>query len=107
MLTLFGRRYARNNDEAKATGAVDGFYKPRKRGIMLYRPDKEPIAYIVGHDGAFIVSASRRSDGRIWYMHGLSDLDRKALNAPRSYMDEVKAAESALEQCGITATHVR
>lgn len=61
-----------------------GFFERTGNGVRLYGMDGEPFAFVVNnrHNEQFIVTCSRRSDRRIWYMHALTDQDAKRLGIP-------------------------
>jgi len=62
-------------------GTDSGFYKVMANGIRFHRPNGEPWFFFVGnrHDEYFPITCSRDSDGRVFYMHGLSSVTEKAL----------------------------
>ena len=106
MLTINGRKYAKNDREAVESvfgtgGTVDGFYKVNKRRkhyggtIILSDLQNKPFAAVVCHDGfRGIVNASRDERG-MFYQYGLSDdrADTLGVSGVR-YIDRPEYAES-------------
>lgn len=77
MLTINNQQYA---PLAKASTGAAGYYKQTRKGVYLYDSDKSLFAYMQANarfTGA--VSASKRSDGKTWFMHDLCDSDSQRL----------------------------
>lgn len=75
---------------------TDGYYTRNEGGILFFDAEREPFAQLVAnaHGERFFVSASRRQDGRMWYMHALSTEDHARLGLPASWLAEHDIAES-------------
>lgn len=58
-----------------------GTYKRLKGCVLFSRPNGTPFAALIinQHGERFFVTASRHEDGKLYYMHGLSDVDKAAL----------------------------
>lgn len=97
MLTLYGKKYARNEKEFTETlfqsdGTANGFYKATKAGIYLSDMQGNERAF-VRHDGLGPVSVSRH-DGRRRYSFAASTIDEKWLGVPDSYMAACDGAKA-------------
>lgn len=78
-----------------------GTYKRTAGGVTFYTLSGEPFAHLVTnrHGERFFVTASRASDGRVWYMHALSTVDAERLGlAGLTYSEEIAAAERIAAQ---------
>jgi len=78
---------------------VDGYYTKEQGGVLFLTPDRDPFAYLVNntYNERFFVSASRGKDGRLWFMYGLSELDRVRLGLPEGYLAECDIAEATID----------
>lgn len=107
MLTINGRRYAKNAREIADSvlsdgGPIVGYYKINNRRksyggtIVLSNLLDEPFAAVVYHDRyKGIVNASRDSQGRMFYQQGLSDKNAETLGVDKvRYADRSEYAET-------------
>ena len=84
-MIIAGKYYAPNKSAMLDTlfnpingRTANGYYRRVKHGIRLYNVQGTLFAYIAMHEARpFIVSASTLDNGKVWYMQGLSSLDRE------------------------------
>lgn len=94
MLTLNGKKFARNDSEFtdslfQSGGTCVGFYKPRRNSIVLMNMQRERIGVINCH--GVLCCATRLDCGRYWYNFA----DIKEIGRYESFAqscDEPKAA---------------
>jgi hypothetical protein len=96
MITLYGKKYARNEKEFIGTifekdGTANGFYRVLKSGIYLSDMQGNERAFI-RKDGLGPVTVSRH-DGKRRYMLSTSTLDEKWMGVPESYMETRDGAQ--------------
>lgn len=73
-----------------------GFYKKRAHGILFSRPSGEPWFFLVANKWGerFFVSCGQ-VDGRVFYMHSLSQRDEETLGIEKlKYSESHELAES-------------
>lgn len=104
MLTIFGRKFARNDKEFVGSlfehgGTCHGYYKRTVNGVRLFDIQRNPRAYVVCNpaQGYFAVTMHEH-DGNLRYMHALCSDDKAWLGAPDSLMDEHAAIRAALAE---------
>lgn len=103
MITINGKKYAKNQAEFTESlfasdGTCVGFYALRKNGVLLSDMQNKPFAMAVERGySTWFVSASRREDGRMWYMFALSSADEKTLGMDgMRYLDQLDLARSVI-----------
>ena len=90
MLTIAGRRYAKNNAEMvdslfHAGGTCSGQYRTRKGGILLLNLQGKPFAFIANgrkqreSSGLCWFVTASSYDGRTFYMQGLAEYTEREL----------------------------
>lgn len=74
-----GHRWAKYSPKAEVP-AVDGYFKVRRRGVVFFDASKREFAFLVANkfNERFFVTCARR-DGRLWFMHALSEGDAARL----------------------------
>jgi len=101
MLTLYGKKYAKNNGEFTDTlferdGTANGFYRVLKSGIYFSDMQGNERAFI-RRDGLGPVTVSKHN-GKRRYMHATSSLEESWLGIPDSYMATVEGAKELARQ---------
>jgi hypothetical protein len=96
MLTLYGKKYAKNEKEFTGTlfekdGTANGFYRVLKAGIYLSDMQGNERAFI-RKDGLGPVTVFRH-DGKRRYMFSTSTRDEQWLGVPKSYMATREGAQ--------------
>jgi hypothetical protein len=98
MITLYGKKYAKNDREAIDSlfapgGTVNGFYKRTSGGIVLLDLQRNERGF-VRKDGLGPVSVTR-VHGRRYYMQAASSKDATWLGIPEKYSEAVAGAKAA------------
>lgn len=104
MLTINGKKFARNDSEFTETlfernGTATGFYKKHKGGLLLLDMNKKPFAAVINnrHGETFFVSVSVQPNGQMFYMYGTSTETDKVLGIDMlSYSEGIQAAKNAI-----------
>jgi hypothetical protein len=97
MLTLNGKKFARNDSEFVESlfhpgGTCVGYYKATSRQIFLMDHQKERIGVI--NPSGVLGRATRREDGRYWYSYA----DIPQVGRYDSYMRQVEECAAALRE---------
>jgi hypothetical protein len=97
MLTLFGRKYAKNDKEMVSTlfdasGTANGFYKVTTKGIYFSKVNGDLVAFI-RKDGLGPVSVQRQGKG-FFYSFALCSVEDGWINKPASYSEEKEGARA-------------
>jgi len=74
MITFNTKQYAANDSEFTDSlfstgGTCNGFYKRMKRGYRLFNIQHELIAFIRVTVEPMLMSATKQTDGQIWYSY--------------------------------------
>ena len=97
MITLYGKKYARNDNEFVGTlferdGTANGFYKVTKAGIYFSDMQGNERAFI-RRDGLGPVTVTKTDKGARFYMFAASSIDEKWLGVPDSYIAHIEGAK--------------
>ena len=98
MITLYGKKYAKNEREFTSTlfeqgGTANGFYRVTRGGVFISDMQGKERAYI-RRDGLGPVSVTRNHEGKRVYMFAASATDEKWLGVPDSYLEHTQGAEN-------------
>lgn len=78
-----------------AKGTADGFYRKRRNGVMFFKPDGEPFAFLVAnkYGERFFVTCSKVS-GKTWFSYALTEADEKRIGlSGATYRAKIETAE--------------
>lgn len=103
MITIAGKKYAKNNAELvdslfQTGGTCAGFYRKQGNGVLLMDLQEVPFAFIA-HRGmsCWFVTAHRTEDGRTRYMFGLAEYTAERLGIQElTYSQQSYAAECVI-----------
>lgn len=106
MLIFNGKKYAKNDKEFVnslfTSQTCSGYYKTQRNGsgTTIYNMQKEVIAFIVHNNrqGYFVVSATKHTDGKTYYMFGLSSLDKAFLGLTGKTVSEEEDAIKQMQE---------
>jgi|SRR5580692_5587674 hypothetical protein len=103
MLTIAGKKYAKNNTEMTESlfhtgGTCSGYYKVRKHGVLLMDLQSKPFAFIADQlSGQWFVTAGYADNGKLIFMQGLAEYTEKQLGIDGySYGEQKDAATNAV-----------
>ena len=105
MITINGRKYAKNNAEFTDTlfdkdGTAQGFYKVYKRRILFMDHQNKPVFTLVRnkHNENMFLSASELDNGKIWYQHLSTKLEQFLGLDKMSYSEGIAYANSMVSK---------
>jgi hypothetical protein len=109
MLTIAGRKYAKNNSEMtnslfQSGGTCSGYYRSGRHGILLRNLQGKPFAFIANQGGSqWFVTAGIGDNGKTVYMQGFGDYTARELGIDHlSYSEQHEVARKAIQDVAAT-----